>query len=103
MHLSARMADGTNLPNWLVFDPATGKFTGEIPPGSPDEMVLIVEARDRDGRRAEAMFKIKLAAGTPAGRAALSEQIRMAQQGGDSLDGLRQLQRGSRGTPAARP
>jgi hypothetical protein len=92
VELSARMIDGTALPSWLVFDAITGKFTGLVPDGAPQVLEIVVEARDRDGRRAEALFRIKVASGVISGRASLSEQIRMAAKRSDSLDQLRQLQ-----------
>jgi VCBS repeat-containing protein len=87
--LVARMADGSPLPRWLQFDPSTGKFSGHAPGGTPAELTVLVEARDRDGRHAEAVFRIRL--DQPAqGRAGLSEQLRSAQR--ETVDTLRGLQ-----------
>jgi hypothetical protein len=77
VQLNARMAHGGPLPSWLVFDASTGKFIGMVPPGGPAELDIVVEARDRDGRRAEAMFRIKINA-TAGGRAGLSQQLQTA-------------------------
>ncbi|MBF0395038.1 MAG: putative Ig domain-containing protein, partial [Alphaproteobacteria bacterium] len=60
--LEARQADGSPLPSWLQFDPATGQFTGEPPPGAGDVQVRVT-ARDSQGRQAEAAFRIQLREG----------------------------------------
>jgi hypothetical protein len=95
--LSAKMADGSSLPAWLTFDPSTGKFRGTAPVGTPDEIAVIVEARDGDGRQADAVFRIKLVQGKVAGRAGLSDQLRAAARETNPYDVLRRLQ-----APAAR-
>jgi hypothetical protein len=77
VQLNARMAGGGPLPAWLMFDASTGKFTGIVPPGGPAELEVVVEARDRDGRRAEAMFRIKIRADA-GGRTGLSQQLQVA-------------------------
>ncbi|NPC57206.1 cadherin domain-containing protein, partial [Caenimonas soli] len=91
IHLSARMVDGSALPHWLTFDASTGKFSGLVPADAPQELEILVEARDRDGRRSEAVFRIKVARGVVPGRAGLSEQIRNAAKPADSLAVLRYL------------
>src|SRR5205085_1062229 len=58
--LSARLANGGALARWLHFDPSTGKFTGVAPAKAPAELAVLVEARDHDGRHAEAIFRIRL-------------------------------------------
>jgi hypothetical protein len=98
VHLTARMVDGGPLPAWLMFDPTTGKFSGVAPEGAPRELAVLVEARDRDGRRAEAIFRIKIAPAAVAGRSGLTEQIRVASRSASPLDALRTLQH-----PAPRP
>jgi hypothetical protein len=92
VQLSARLADGGPLPSWLVFDPSTGKFSGVVPPGGPRQLAVLVEARDRDGRHAEAIFRIKFARAAQPGRAGLSEQIRTSANQTYPVDALRQLQ-----------
>ena len=99
VQLSARLADGGPLPSWLVFDPSTGKFSGVAPAGGPRQLAVLVEARDRDGRHAEAIFRIKFARGAQPGRAGLSEQIRTSASQAYPLDALRQL-RGAASTAA---
>jgi hypothetical protein len=83
IQLSARMATGGPLPSWLMFDATTGKFTGVVPPGAPDQFEIVVEARDKDGRRAEAKFKIHVM-GTVAGRSGFADQMRAALHAPDS-------------------
>ena len=92
VQLSARLADGGALPSWLVFDPSTGKFSGVVPAGAPRQLAVIVEARDRDGRHAEALFRIKFARAAQPGRAGLSEQIRTSASQAYPMDALRQMQ-----------
>ncbi len=91
VELSARMADGRAMPKWLAFDATTGKFSGEAPPDFVGDVVLVVEARDAEGRRAEAMFRIKLVAkraegAALEGRPGLSEQFRAAARRSDSFE-----------------
>jgi hypothetical protein len=88
VYLAARMVDGSPLPQWLHFDAATGKFDGKAPTGAPAELKVMVEARDADGRHAEAIFRIRLQKAA-VGRAGLSQQIRLVQQ--ESTDALRSL------------
>ena len=99
--LSARLADGAPLPRWLHFDPGTGKFSGLEPAGAPAELVVLVEARDRDGHNADAIFRIRLQKQAQ-GRAGLSEQLRAVQR--DTVGALRGLQElAGRLVGAARP
>ena len=55
--LEARLADGKPLPDWLTFDPGTGRFTGRAPDGV-QEIELRVIARDTSG--GEAATKVTL-------------------------------------------
>jgi hypothetical protein len=89
VYLSARLADGRPLPRWLQFDASTGKFSGTAPASAPSMLSVLVEAHDRDGRHAEAIFRIRLEK-APAGRPGLSQQLRSAQAG--DIDALRSLQ-----------
>ena len=58
VYLSVRLADGSPLPAWLHFDPATGAFSG-VPPEGFDEILNIeVIARDTEGREAKAQFEL---------------------------------------------
>ncbi|MDH3209643.1 MAG: putative Ig domain-containing protein, partial [Burkholderiaceae bacterium] len=78
VHLSARLATGEALPDWLIFDATTGKFSGTAPLGSTDEVVILVEARDGVGRMAEAIFRIKPAIRPLDGRSSLTQQLKLA-------------------------
>ncbi|KAB8044655.1 Ig-like domain-containing protein, partial [Janthinobacterium aquaticum] len=64
--LSARLADGSELPSWLSFNPATGTFTGSPPPGQAGLLEIEVLARDANGNEARTVFKIETAAPAPA-------------------------------------
>ena len=55
--LEARMADGKPLPDWLQFDPGTGRFTGRAPQGI-QQIEISVIARDNSG--GEATTKVVL-------------------------------------------
>ncbi len=57
--LSASLADGAPLPSWLAFDPASGTFSGEPPPGSLVSLTLRVTAKDSDGNEVSVEFKIE--------------------------------------------
>uniref|UniRef100_UPI002017C13A Ig-like domain-containing protein n=1 Tax=Chitinivorax sp. B TaxID=2502235 RepID=UPI002017C13A len=56
--LEARMADGAALPAWLRFDPATGRFSGQTPPGFNQPVEVVITVRDSQGN--QAMTKVKL-------------------------------------------
>ena len=55
--LEVRMADGKPLPDWLSFEPGTGRFTGRAPDGVQAIEVRVV-ARDTSG--GEAATKVVL-------------------------------------------
>jgi hypothetical protein len=59
--LSARLADGSPLPSWIRFDPATGTFTGTPPAGG---MLLEIEvvAKDANGNEVRSIFKVQTGA-----------------------------------------
>lgn len=73
--LSAKLIDGSALPSWVVFDPRTGTFTIDAPPGQDGDIEILVSARDDRGNEVSTKFKVHLGK-TPAGRAGLSEQFR---------------------------
>ncbi|HYE01086.1 MAG TPA: hypothetical protein VEH84_17005 [Alphaproteobacteria bacterium] len=58
----ARKADGSPLPAWIKFDPATGTFSGRPPPGE-EGLKLVVIARDTEGNEAATEFEIKVEQG----------------------------------------
>jgi VCBS repeat-containing protein len=47
--LEASLADGRPLPDWLTFDPDSGRFTGKPPKGTGGSMDIKVMARDDRG------------------------------------------------------
>ncbi|MCQ4345835.1 Ig-like domain-containing protein, partial [Pseudomonas stutzeri] len=80
--LSAMQANGERLPDWLVFNPLTGKFEVVAPDGFRGDVTIKVVARDSQGREVSTMFRISIgerqnSAGN-GGRAGLSEQLRAA-------------------------
>ena len=84
--LSARMANGEDLPKWLEFNTTTGQFIGTPPLDLLEEIVIIVEARDADGRKAETTFKIKPTAKSSDGRNSLSQQFKLNARHQDSFN-----------------
>lgn len=59
IELSAKLANGGDIPPWLQFDPKTGKFSGELPDETTGEVVISVIARDSEGREAVSLVHIK--------------------------------------------
>jgi hypothetical protein len=55
--LDARNADGGPLPDWLIFEPGLGRFTGRPPEGLRSFTVLVI---GRDGSGNEASTKVTL-------------------------------------------
>jgi hypothetical protein len=87
--LRATTADGQPLPAWLRFNPETGRFEGEPPPGAAGEVVVRVVARDQDGTEAAATLRITVAGKGQrsgslevprVGKLAFTEQLRAAQR-----------------------
>lgn len=68
INLIATMADGSPLPSWLSFNPATGQFVGTPPANFRGDLQLRVVARDDAGRQAET--QVRLVAGQTAGSGA---------------------------------
>ncbi len=60
--LSAHLADGSPLPAWIRFDPATGTFTG-TPPAGVTLLEIEVVAKDANGNEVRSIFKVQ--AGVP--------------------------------------
>ncbi|WP_422378906.1 putative Ig domain-containing protein [Roseibium sp.] len=58
LQLSARLADGSQLPAWLTF--ADGRFTGT--PGNADvgTLDIVVVATDASGKQAESAFRLEI-------------------------------------------
>ena len=61
VHLSATFADGSSLPSWLKFDPASRTLSGTPPPGT-SAVVVLVTAKDDQGREAQTIVHIKTGA-----------------------------------------
>ncbi|WP_224981934.1 Ig-like domain-containing protein [Geomonas agri] len=63
--VEATLSDGQALPDWLSFDPATGRFTANHPPENSEGAIEVkVIATDSKGNAASAVFKLTVA---PAG------------------------------------
>jgi len=60
---SATLADGSALPAWLAFDPATRTFTGTPPAGGPGTFNVAVVATDAGGLSASTTFAINIVLG----------------------------------------
>jgi len=56
--LSATMADGSKLPEWLEFNAETGEFSGTPPEGFDGQLDLTVSARDGQGGEASTSFSL---------------------------------------------
>lgn len=83
--LEAKLADDSPLPTWVRFDPATGTFEVNPPPGFKGRLELKVAARDDEGREAVALFRLfvgeQATPATPAGpqsRDSFSDKLRLA-------------------------
>ncbi|HEY0845250.1 MAG TPA: Ig-like domain-containing protein [Noviherbaspirillum sp.] len=63
VQLDATLLDGSPLPEWLDFDPVSGRFSGRPPAGENVSLDIKVVARDNDGREASSTFKIKVQPG----------------------------------------
>ena len=57
--LSATMADGSSLPDWLSFDSETGTFTG-TPPDESEAVDIVVSATDLSGESVSDEFTIDI-------------------------------------------
>jgi VCBS repeat-containing protein len=58
LSLSASLADGSALPEWLQFNAETGEFSGTPPEGYEGELDLMVKARDSNGGEASTSFTL---------------------------------------------
>jgi hypothetical protein len=78
--LTAKLVDGQDLPAWIRFDPRSGTFQINPPPGLVEELRINVTARDGEGREASSIFRFFIGDGKakPTGRPSLSEQINLA-------------------------
>lgn len=75
LDLTAKLADGNDLPDWLTFDPETRTFGGNPPHGATSPLTIRVSADDGNGGTITDDFVIELkgelndapTAGTPIG------------------------------------
>ena len=90
--ITAKLADGRDLPQWVQFDARSGTFQMSPPQGFDEELQIKVMARDSEGREATAIFKLTVGEGKPKpqGRIGLTDQIMAAaKRSSPLLDALR--------------
>jgi len=58
--LTATTLDNTELPSWVSFDPVTGTFIVDPPPGGATEVTVRVIARDQYGGQASQEFTFRV-------------------------------------------
>ncbi|MFN3686894.1 cadherin-like domain-containing protein [Salinarimonas sp.] len=56
--VGALLADGSPLPAWVQFDPATGTFRVDVPPGFTGTLDIVLTARLATGESASTGFRI---------------------------------------------
>ncbi|MFG6455791.1 Ig-like domain-containing protein [Roseateles sp. BYS96W] len=80
INLTAKRADGADLPAWVRFDARSGTFQIDAPPTFDGELQVVIIARDAEGREARTIFKMSVGKGqkTSLGRPGLSAQMRDA-------------------------
>jgi hypothetical protein len=80
IRLTLTRADGQAMPNWLSFDGQTGELVLEPPADAPQELELMLTAKDQDGENTTTGFRIKVIQADPApqGRMSFSEKLRHA-------------------------
>ncbi len=61
LSLTADLADGSSLPDWLVFDADTGVFSGTPSNDDVGDLSIRVVATDLDGASAETTFNLNVA------------------------------------------
>jgi hypothetical protein len=78
--ISAMLANGKELPNWIEFDSRSNTFKVTPPQGFKNELQIKVIARDNDGREVSTMFKLNVGRDKVSmhSRSSLSEQILLA-------------------------
>lgn len=60
VQLDAMRTNGAPLPEWLDFDPVSGKFSGKPPRGGEAVLEIKVVARDNEGREVATTFTIRV-------------------------------------------
>ncbi|MGL6210290.1 MAG: tandem-95 repeat protein, partial [Paracoccaceae bacterium] len=78
--LRATLDDGTALPAWLIFDPATGSFAGQPPANVNGDLVLRVTASDGMAEVSQS-FRLSLTAVNDAPVATLTPEARQVVSG----------------------
>jgi len=73
--MTASMVDGTPLPTWLSFDPATGAFSGTPPDNLSGELQVKVVARDDAGRQVETVVRMSAPAPVASAEAAINNAV----------------------------
>jgi len=58
--VAATMADGSNLPEWLSFDPESGRFSAKPPKDSAGILDIKLIARDQLGNSVFTQFKLTI-------------------------------------------
>jgi hypothetical protein len=80
--VTAKLADGQDLPAWVQFDGRSGTFKIDPPVNFNDELQIKVTGRDNEGREAVSIFKFHVGDtkvnGKTSGRSSFSEQIAVA-------------------------
>ncbi|MBP6009064.1 MAG: VCBS domain-containing protein, partial [Rhodoferax sp.] len=81
--LTARLADGSELPDWVKFDAKSGVFALSPPDSFRGELKIKLWARDAQGREASTLFRLQVGDKRTGliGRSGLSDQIRVVSQG----------------------
>jgi AAA family ATP:ADP antiporter len=59
LHLTAVLADGRPLPQWVRFDARTREFTGIGPDRHLEDLTIVVVASDVDGMEARSCFVVR--------------------------------------------
>jgi len=77
--LRAELVDGTVLPPWITLDAESGQFKFESPEDFRGEIRITLIARDKDGREATTVFRVRVVdeidANAAAGRTGLIQQL----------------------------
>ena len=56
----ATLSDGSPLPSWMTFDPATQTFSGEAPNGTATQLDVIVKAVDSASQEAQVQLRVQI-------------------------------------------
>ncbi|MBE0619492.1 MAG: hypothetical protein IH605_02760, partial [Burkholderiales bacterium] len=83
----ASLADGAPLPGWLRFDPGTGIFSGVVPAGENEDLIIKVTAADNLGNEAVTTFTIKIADATKVSDSQVQKAADAPAQGDSAIPG----------------